>query len=208
MRAPDPVTAAFAATFSPRGKKGEAAEPCQRARWPLAPERRDRLHGRRHRTEKPFRWHILVFLAPAVLVYSADHDHAALRHAAAVAVPRSSTGSQLRRPRQFPHAVRRSALVGRASGARCGTIAGSSSSTCWCRTRSACCSPRCCRAQSCGSRAFYRTAIFVPTILSFVIVGFVWKLILSPLWGISPHLSTRSGFTACSAAGSARKSTR
>ncbi|MBM2710728.1 sugar ABC transporter permease [Mesorhizobium caraganae] len=36
--------------------------------------------------------------------------------------------------------------------------------------------------------AFYRTAIFVPTILSFVIVGFAWKLILSPLWGVAPHL--------------------
>ncbi len=33
-------------------------------------------------------------------------------------------------------------------------------------------------------RTFYRTAIFVPTILSFVIVGFVWKLILvrSGVW--------------------------
>ena len=37
-------------------------------------------------------------------------------------------------------------------------------------------------------RAFYRTAIFVPTILSFVIVGFVWKLILSPIWGVAPSL--------------------
>lgn len=36
--------------------------------------------------------------------------------------------------------------------------------------------------------AFYRTAIFVPTVLSFVIVGFVWKLILSPLWGIAPGM--------------------
>lgn len=36
--------------------------------------------------------------------------------------------------------------------------------------------------------AFYRTAIFVPTILSFVIVGFAWKLILSPLWGIAPDM--------------------
>ena len=35
---------------------------------------------------------------------------------------------------------------------------------------------------------FYRTAIFVPTILSFVIVGFAWKLILSPLWGIAPDM--------------------
>jgi len=37
-------------------------------------------------------------------------------------------------------------------------------------------------------RGFYRTAIFVPTILSFVIVGFVWKLILSPIWGVAPGL--------------------
>ncbi len=36
--------------------------------------------------------------------------------------------------------------------------------------------------------AFYRSAIFIPTILSFVIVGFAWKLILSPLWGIAPSL--------------------
>ena len=36
--------------------------------------------------------------------------------------------------------------------------------------------------------AVYRTAIFIPTILSFVIVGFVWKLILSPIWGIAPGL--------------------
>lgn len=35
---------------------------------------------------------------------------------------------------------------------------------------------------------FYRTAIFIPTILSFVIVGFAWKLILSPLWGIAPDM--------------------
>ncbi|MEM8917201.1 MAG: sugar ABC transporter permease [Pseudomonadota bacterium] len=34
-------------------------------------------------------------------------------------------------------------------------------------------------------RTFYRTAIFVPAMLSVVIVGFAWKLILSPLWGIS-----------------------
>src|SRR4051812_16453079 len=34
-------------------------------------------------------------------------------------------------------------------------------------------------------RGFYRTAIFIPTILSFVIVAFVWKLILSPIWGVT-----------------------
>lgn len=37
-------------------------------------------------------------------------------------------------------------------------------------------------------RTFYRTAIFIPTILSFVIVGFCWKLILSPIWGVAPSL--------------------
>jgi raffinose/stachyose/melibiose transport system permease protein len=36
--------------------------------------------------------------------------------------------------------------------------------------------------------ALYRSAIFVPTILSFVIVGFAWKLILSPIWGIAPGM--------------------
>jgi raffinose/stachyose/melibiose transport system permease protein len=36
--------------------------------------------------------------------------------------------------------------------------------------------------------AFYRTAIFIPTILSFVIVGFAWKLILSPRWGVAPNV--------------------
>ncbi|MGL4489681.1 MAG: carbohydrate ABC transporter permease [Rhizobiaceae bacterium] len=35
---------------------------------------------------------------------------------------------------------------------------------------------------------FYRSAIFVPTLLSFVIVGFIWKLILSPLWGVAPNM--------------------
>ena len=36
--------------------------------------------------------------------------------------------------------------------------------------------------------SFYRTAIFIPTILSFVIIGFGWKLILSPIWGIAPDI--------------------
>jgi raffinose/stachyose/melibiose transport system permease protein len=31
----------------------------------------------------------------------------------------------------------------------------------------------------------YRTICFTPTILSVVIIGFVWKLILNPAWGIS-----------------------
>ena len=34
-------------------------------------------------------------------------------------------------------------------------------------------------------RGFYRTVIFLPTMLSVVIVGFAWNLILSPLWGVA-----------------------
>jgi raffinose/stachyose/melibiose transport system permease protein len=37
-------------------------------------------------------------------------------------------------------------------------------------------------------RGFYRTSFFLPTLLSFVIVGFIWKLILSPIWGVAPNL--------------------
>lgn len=34
---------------------------------------------------------------------------------------------------------------------------------------------------------FYRTMLFLPTLLSFVLVGFIWKLIISPLWGITEN---------------------
>lgn len=34
-------------------------------------------------------------------------------------------------------------------------------------------------------RTIYRTLIFTPTILSFVLVGFAWNMILNPLWGVS-----------------------
>lgn len=42
-------------------------------------------------------------------------------------------------------------------------------------------------------RKFYRTAIFVPTLLSFVVVGFIFKLMLSPLWGVTRDLMTSVG---------------
>ena len=32
---------------------------------------------------------------------------------------------------------------------------------------------------------FYRTAIFVPAVLSLAIVAFIWELILSPIWGLT-----------------------
>ena len=34
-------------------------------------------------------------------------------------------------------------------------------------------------------RSVWRTVFFLPTMLSVVIVGFIWQLILSPLWGVS-----------------------
>ena len=37
-------------------------------------------------------------------------------------------------------------------------------------------------------RGFYRASIFLPSILSFVIVAMIWRLILSPTWGIAPDL--------------------
>lgn len=33
--------------------------------------------------------------------------------------------------------------------------------------------------------AAYRTVLFLPTLLSVVIIGFAWQLILSPLWGVA-----------------------
>src|SRR3954463_12569773 len=38
--------------------------------------------------------------------------------------------------------------------------------------------------------AAYRTVLFLPTLLSVVIIGFTWQLILSPLWGVTEKLMT------------------
>ncbi len=45
----------------------------------------------------------------------------------------------------------------------------------------------------------YRTIIFTPTILSVVIVGFVWKLILNPAWGISRSILQMVGLVSLDA---------
>jgi raffinose/stachyose/melibiose transport system permease protein len=42
-------------------------------------------------------------------------------------------------------------------------------------------------------RNLYRTLIFLPTMLSVVIIGFIWQLILSPLWGIAKGLLNAFG---------------
>jgi raffinose/stachyose/melibiose transport system permease protein len=37
-------------------------------------------------------------------------------------------------------------------------------------------------------RGIYRSLIFTPTVLSVVLIGFIWSMILSPLWGISGNI--------------------
>lgn len=42
-------------------------------------------------------------------------------------------------------------------------------------------------------RQIYRTAIFMPTMMSVVIIGFTWQLILNPLWGVAETLMWHVG---------------
>lgn len=37
-------------------------------------------------------------------------------------------------------------------------------------------------------RNLYRTLLFMPTVLSVVIIGFIWQLILNPLWGVAESI--------------------
>jgi raffinose/stachyose/melibiose transport system permease protein len=48
-------------------------------------------------------------------------------------------------------------------------------------------------AQGGFGRKFYRTVLFMPTMLSVVIIGFIWNLILNPLWGVSEGIMTAVG---------------
>jgi raffinose/stachyose/melibiose transport system permease protein len=45
-------------------------------------------------------------------------------------------------------------------------------------------------------RNFFRTVIFMPTVLSVVIIGFIWQLILNPLWGVAEGLLEAVGLGA------------
>lgn len=136
---------------------------------------------------KPLRWHIVVFLAPAVLVYSAMMIIPLFGTLAQSLYNTGPEGAHFvgldnfRRlfgdalwSKQFWNALGNNAwfflihmLVQNPIGIALAAILSTP------KLRMA---------------AFYRTAIFIPTILSFVIVGFVWKLILSPIWGIAPSM--------------------
>ncbi len=138
------------------------------------------------------RWHILVFLAPAVLIYSIimifpmlDTLRLALyasldgvRHFAGLDNFRALFGDP-RWSEHFWNALRNNTwffvihmLVQNPIGIILAAILSSA---------------------SLRFSQFYRTVIIIPTILSFVIVGFAWKLILSPLWGIAPDLLNMIG---------------
>ena len=142
--------------------------------------------------KKPFRWHIVVFLAPAVLVYSLImilplYGTLQLSLFPTSTAARSSSASTIS-SRCSPTRAGRPA-----SGTRCGNniwffiIHMLVQNPIGMLLAALLSSPRL------RFRAFYRTVIFIPTILSFVIVGFVWKLILSPLWGITRACSTSVG---------------
>ncbi|WP_103257353.1 carbohydrate ABC transporter permease [Tabrizicola aquatica] len=139
-------------------------------------------------SRKPVRWHIAVFLAPAVLVYTAlmiiplfgtlaqslmNEDAAGVRVFVGLQNFATLFGDALWSD-AFWNALGNNTwffvihmLVQNPIGIALAAILSTP------RLRMA---------------AFYRTAIFIPTILSFVIVGFVWKLILSPIWGIAPGM--------------------
>ncbi|TIS93462.1 MAG: sugar ABC transporter permease [Mesorhizobium sp.] len=139
------------------------------------------------RPKRPFRWHIAVFLAPAVLVYTAIMI-LPLAGTLQLSLFRNVDQSQIfvgldnfrtlfgdpNWSVNFWNALRNNVwffiihmLVQNPVGVLLAALLSS---------------------PKLRFSAFYRTAIFVPTILSFVIVGFAWKLILSPLWGVAPHL--------------------
>jgi raffinose/stachyose/melibiose transport system permease protein len=141
---------------------------------------------------KPFRWHIVVFLAPALLVYTAlmivplfgtlnlslFRTADGIRHFVGLDNFRTLFGDP-RWSASFWNALGNNAwfflvhmLVQNPIGVALAALLSSP------RLRGA---------------AIYRTAIFIPTILSFVIVGFVWKLILSPIWGIAPGMLASVG---------------
>lgn len=42
-------------------------------------------------------------------------------------------------------------------------------------------------------RGAYRTLLFLPTMLSVVVVGFIWQLILSPVWGVAESMLSAVG---------------
>jgi raffinose/stachyose/melibiose transport system permease protein len=137
---------------------------------------------------KPFPWHIIVFLAPAVLIYTAFMIYPlvdSLRFSLLAPSPENPrinvfVGLQnyitlFTDPNWAPRlwgAIKNNfiffamhMLLQNPIGLFLATLLST-------RTRGA---------------AIYRTLIFTPTVLSVVLIGFIWQLILSPLWGIAKN---------------------
>jgi raffinose/stachyose/melibiose transport system permease protein len=139
-------------------------------------------------SRKPVRWHIAVFLAPAVLVYSALMIIPLFGTLAQSLMNKGEDGQRV-----FVGLQNFATLFGDAlwSDAFWNALGNNTwffvihmlvQNPIGIALAAILSTPRLRMA------AFYRTAIFIPTILSFVIVGFVWKLILSPIWGIAPGM--------------------
>ena len=133
---------------------------------------------------RSFPFHILVFLAPAVLIYTAfmiyplvDSLWLSMNNKGATGGPHfvgaanyQSLFREEKWANPFWNALRNNALfflihmvVQNPVGLLLAVLLGTRIRGAW----------------------IYRTIIFTPTILSVVIIGFVWKLILNPAWGIS-----------------------
>jgi raffinose/stachyose/melibiose transport system permease protein len=139
--------------------------------------------------KRPFRWHILVFLAPAVIVYSLVMIFPLLATLYQSFLTKDGTwngiGNFIRLftdPQYadyFWRALRNNfyffaihMMVQNPIGIILAALLSN---------------PRL------RLRGFYRTVFFIPTILSFVIVGFVWKLMLSPTWKMTEGMMTAVG---------------
>ena len=135
-------------------------------------------------TRKPFPWHIVVFLAPAVIVYTLFMIYPLLDSlrlsffATTAARERIFAGLQnyvtlftdTTWSWHFWNAFRNNLVFFAIHMLVQNPIALLLASLLASRVK---------------GHGLYRTVLFMPTVLSVVIIGFIWQLILSPLWGVS-----------------------
>ncbi|GHA41621.1 ABC transporter permease [Amylibacter ulvae] len=140
-------------------------------------------------TKKPSRikWHILVFLAPAVLVYTAVMIYPLFN------TLRLSLYSEVAQTREFVGLANFKTLFGDENWSK--QFWNALGNNFWffiihmlVQNPIGILLAAILSHPKLRFAGFYRSAIFIPTILSFVIVGFAWKLILSPIWGIAPGM--------------------
>ena len=137
------------------------------------------------KSRKPFPFHVIVFLAPATLVYTAFMIYPLL--------------DSLRLSMYAPGAERVEAFVGLANYQRLVSDPNWAPFL-WNAIRNnflffavhmlvqnplGLLLAALLSSQVVRFRALFRTVLFLPTVLSIVLVGFIWRLILSPIWGIS-----------------------